>query len=288
MEARAEAPVVFRSSASRTGAIGLVREGVIDILSRRRLIRYLVQADLKKKGSDTLLGNVWWVLDPLLQMAVYVILVSVIFQRSQPDYPLFIFAAILPWKWFSSSIQDAIGSVVSAERLIKQIHFPKLVLPLAAEFAGIVGFAFGFIPLFGLMLAFYRDRLSPWLLLIPIVAIVQFLFTIALATALSAINVFYRDVGNVSRHVLRLWFYLSPALYATSAIESLRGTNPVVFHIMTANPFAILFGSYRNLIYYTTGPDWEGLAILGAGSIVLIALSIWLFKRVEPSFAKVL
>ncbi len=288
METPARAPVAFRSSAAQPGALGLIREGLRDILSRRELIRYLVQADLKKKGSDTLLGNIWWVLDPLLQMVVYVILVSVIFQRSQPDYPLFVFAAILPWKWFSSTVQDAITSVVSAERLIKQIHFPKLVLPLATEFAGIVGFLFGLIPLVGLMLAFYRDRISLWLLLIPIVAVVQFLFTIAIATALSAINVFLRDVGNISRHALRLWFYLSPALYSTSSIESLRSSNPIVYHVMTANPFAILFGSYRDLIYDQRAPDWAGLAILSLVSIVLVAISIWLFKRVEPSFAKVL
>jgi len=288
MEARAEAPGAFRSSAAHQGAISLVREGITDILSRRRLIRYLVQADLKKKGADTLFGNIWWIIDPLLQMAVYVVLVSVILKRSEPDYPLFVFAAILPWKWFSSTVQDAISSVVAAERLIKQIHFPKIVLPLASEFAGVVGFAFGLIPLVGLMLAFYRDKLSLWLLLIPVVAVVQFLFTMAVATALSAINVFFRDVGNVSRHVLRLWFYLSPALYSTSAIESLRKDNPIAFHIMTANPFAILFESYRNLIYYTTGPDWQGLGFLALVSIVLIGLAILLFKRVEPSFAKVL
>ena len=288
MEATSAAPAAYRSSAARRGAIGLVREGIDDVLSRRRLIRYLVQADLKKKGADTLFGNIWWILDPLLQMAVYVVLVSVIFNRPQPDYPLFVFAAILPWKWFQSTINDAITSVVSAERLIKQIHFPKLVLPLASEFAGIAGFAFGLIPLLGLMLAFYRDRLSLWLLLIPIVAAVQFLFTIAIATALSAINVFFRDVGNVMRHFLRLWFYLSPALYSTSSLDSLRANNPIAWHIMTSNPFAVLFGSYRNLIYYDTGPEWIGLGILTIISFFLIGLAIWLFKRVEPSFAKVL
>ena len=103
MSATHEAPASFRSSAVRPGPIAPVREGIQDSFSRRRLIRYLVQADLKKKGADTLLGNIWWMLDPLLQMVVYVILVSLIFQRKQPDYPLFVFAAILPWKWFSSS-----------------------------------------------------------------------------------------------------------------------------------------------------------------------------------------
>ena len=103
MSATQDVPAFFRSSAIRPGPVGLLREAIIEVVSRRRLIRYLVQADLKKKGADTVLGNLWWVIDPLLQMAVYVILVSFIFQRTRPDYPLFIFAAILPWKWFTAA-----------------------------------------------------------------------------------------------------------------------------------------------------------------------------------------
>ena len=93
MSVTSEVPASFRSSAMQPGAVGLIRDGIAETLSRRRLIRYLVRADVKKKGADTLLGNIWWVVDPLLQMLVYVILVSVIFTRPQPDYPLFVFAA---------------------------------------------------------------------------------------------------------------------------------------------------------------------------------------------------
>ncbi|MCL6624201.1 MAG: NINE protein, partial [Fimbriimonadales bacterium] len=109
----------------------------------------------------------WWVLDPLLQMAVYVILVTIIFQRSIEAYPLFIFSAILPWKWFSSSINDAITSVTARDRIIKQVKFPKIVLPVAAVTGGIVSFAFGLVPLLGLILLFYPHHLSPTLLLTP-------------------------------------------------------------------------------------------------------------------------
>ena len=82
MSVTSEVPASFRSSAIQPGAVGLIRDGIAETLSRRRLISYLVQADLKKKGADTLLGNVWWVLDPLLQMLVYVVLVSVIFHAA--------------------------------------------------------------------------------------------------------------------------------------------------------------------------------------------------------------
>ena len=73
----------------------------------------------------------WWFLDPLLQMLVYVIFVGIILQRRTPDYPLFVLCAILPWKWFDSTVKDGVGSVVTRERLIKQIYFPKIVLPIS-------------------------------------------------------------------------------------------------------------------------------------------------------------
>ena len=120
-------------------SLALLRQGVIEILSRRRLIRYLVQADMKKRGSDTVLGNLWWILDPLLQLVVYVILVAVLSRgKGIPDYPLFIFVAIIPWKWFNAVTTDATTSVMRAEKLIRQIAFPKLVLPVASTVAGVV------------------------------------------------------------------------------------------------------------------------------------------------------
>ncbi len=288
MSATADAPAHFRRGAARPGPIGLLREAVVEVSQRRRLIRYLVQADIRKKGADTLLGNLWWVLDPLLQMAVYVVLVSVVFDRGGPDYPLFIFAAILPWKWFQSTVQDAITSVTGADRLIRQIQFPKLVLPLASVFAGVVNFVFGLVPLAALILLLYRDRLSVWLVLIPVIAVVQFFFNLALAVGLAALNVFYRDIGNLSRHALRLWFYLSPGLYAIEDLRTATAHIPVVGQLLLANPFAILFTAYRDVIYGGRSPDWVGLAALLIASLVLLALTTLLFKRVEPSFAKVL
>lgn len=288
MSATADAPAHFRRGATRPGPIGLLREAVVEVAQRRRLIGYLVQADVRKKGADTLLGNLWWVIDPLLQMAVYVVLVSVVFKRGVEDYPLFIFCAILPWKWFQTTVQDAITSVTGADRLIRQIQFPKLVLPVASAFAGIVNFAFGLIPLMALILLLYRDRLSVTVLLIPLIGLVQFFFNLAIAVGLAAINVFYRDIGNLSRHALRLWFYLSPGLYAIEDLRTATADIPVVHQLLLANPFAILFTAYRDVIYDQRLPEWGGLVALLGASLVLLAATTLMFKRVEPSFAKVL
>jgi homopolymeric O-antigen transport system permease protein len=290
VSASSEVPSSFRSSATRPGPIGLIREGVSETLSRRRLINYLFRADLKKEGADTFLGNLWWIIDPLLQMLVYYILVGVILGRGKPgeDYPLFIFTAILPWKWFTECVQGGVNSVVSGQQLIKQIYFPKLVLPLASAASSTVSFAFGLIPLIGLMVVAFPDRISWWLLLIPVVAVVQGVFSLGIAIAVSAINVFYRDVGNVTRHALRFWFYLSPSLYSLDDVQKIARNNELVLFWYKINPFSHILSSYRNVIYYKTAPDWGGLlAVLGV-SIVLLALAILLFKRAEPQFAKVL
>ncbi len=286
--ARTEAPTSFRSSSVRPGPLELTRIGIQEVLSRRRLISYLVRADLKKKGADTLLGNVWWVVDPLLQMMVYVVLVGVILQRSTPDFPLFVFCAILPWKWFESSMRDGASSVVLQERLIKQIYFPKLVLPVANVMAGVVNFGFGLIPLVGLTLLVYPGRASLWVLLFPVVALVQLVFSLAMATVTSAVNVFYRDVGNLMRHLLRIWFYLSPSLYGMDEVAKIEKTHPWVGTLYSLNPFTHLFNSYRNLAYYDTAPEWGPLLVLLLVSTVLLLLAVLFFKRLEPSFAKVL
>jgi ABC-type polysaccharide/polyol phosphate export permease len=250
MSATSEAPAAFHDAAANPGPLALVNEAIHDVRSRRRLVRYLVQAEIKKRGVNTLLGNLWWVLDPLLLMAVYVVLVTVISRRSIPDYPLFIFAAILPWKWFTTAVQDSTTSVVSQHRLIKQIAFPKIVLPIAATTAGVVGFAFGLIPL-GLIMLLYADRISVFLVLIPVIAAVQYVFTLAVSILVAAGNVFFRDLGNVVRHLLRLWFYLSPGLYALSHLDSigLVQDHPILKTLAAVNPFAVLFEAYRGVIY---------------------------------------
>ena len=284
MATTAEAPP-YRV-ARKPGKIELVADGFRETWSHRRLTRYLVRADLKKSGADTLLGNLWWILDPLLQMVVYVVLVTVIFKVNKEAYPLFVFSAILPWKWFSSSVNDGIMSVTSRERIIKQVKFPKIVLPVAATVGGIANFAFGLIPLMGLMLLFYRERITWYLVLIPAIAAVQFVFSLACAILVSGINVFFRDIGNVARHALRLWFYLSPALYAYHDVAGRLGG--LVGKLMLLNPWTPLFESYRDVIYTGTMPNWLWLFAVLIASTVFLGLAMLFFKRVEPSFAKVL
>ena len=281
----AHAQVRTFRAAEHPNPFQLVSQGVRDIWSRRRLARYLVQADLHKHGADTLLGNIWWFLDPLLQMVVYVILVSVIFKRGGPDYPLFIFTAILPWKWFSSSINDAITSVTTRERIIKQVSFPKIVLPVASTVSGIASFAFGLVPLVGLMLAVLSGPPEPVSAAHPghrrrssSCSPSPAPSSCPRRTSSSATSATSPDTpsgsGSTSRRPLLGRRPEQQPGRSSSSCGSTRGPSC----------------SSRIEPSSTTGhaPDWAPLFGLLVVSIVLFGLTTIFFKRLEPSFAKVL
>jgi ABC-2 type transport system permease protein len=304
MQTATEAPSSFRSSALRPGPVGLIREALGEIVRRRRLIRHLMDADIKRTGADTILGNVWWVLDPVIQMGAYLILLTVIFQRSTPDFPLFLFAAILPWKWFASSVSGSVSAVVRQERLIKQVQFPKIVLPISALVAEVLNFAFGVLLLMAVLFLVFPAHASINVLWLPVIAVVQFVFTLGLALIVSAVNVFYRDVGILMGHLIRLWFFLSPTLWSfDSTVGRFQGISdalgPVGLAILRYNPFAILLTAYRDVVYgrvdeagtgFTPGqaPDLVPLGLLLLVSLGMVLLGTVIFKRLEPAFAKVL
>ena len=280
--AAAQRPPGFRELFLQLELVRLVRRGLRDLRTRGRLLQYLVGTDLKRTHADTVMGQVWWLIDPFFQMAIYSILVTVVFAKQIQDAPLFLFAAILPWQWFQTSLVDATTSVTARGNLIRQIQFPKLVLPAASTLAGSITFGFGLLSLAVLYIP-YPSHLNPWLLTLPIIAAVQYVFTLALGIFFAGVNAFYRDVQNLLRHVTRLWFYASPAIYAVSALKG-----SVFGLVLALNPFTYLLTSYRNIAYYGTPPDWVGLLAVLLLSFVLLAFSIWVFKRVETGFAKIL
>jgi ABC-type polysaccharide/polyol phosphate export permease len=306
MQTVSDAPATFRSSAQRPGSLESLRTGWREIFSRRRLITYLVRAEIKKQGTDTVLGNVWWILDPLLSLLVYVFVMTVIFGRKQEDFPVFLLAAMIPFKWFTGSVGGSVNSVVAQGGLIKQIQFPKIVLPVVTVTSGLVNLVFGLGVLIVVVAIGYRDHLSLMLLWLPVIAAIQFVLMLGLSLLLSAFTVFYRDIGIIIGHVMRLLFYVAPILWTFGAVNG-RGSQlqaalgDTGFAILRFNPVAILMESYRTAVYGATNADgihwhhsgWgdmdvESLFFVLAFSLVVLVLGVILFKRLEPAFAKVL
>jgi len=131
------------------------------------------------------------------------------------------------------------------------------------------------------MLLFYRDRIELTLLLIPVVAAVQLVFNMAMTVLLSALNVFYRDIGNLARHVLRLWFYLSPALFSLDQLTHATRDFPIIQKVLLLNPWASLFTAYHAVIYEGVLPDWAALVQVLIGSIVFLVKNLKNFN-LEP------
>lgn len=271
----------------RRGTVGTILESLSSLVERRRLVWYLTISEIRNKGANSLLGNIWWFLDPALQLFVYFLLVSVIFQQAQPAILLFLGSAILPWKWFSAALASATTSVRGREQVMRQIAFPHLVLPASSVFASVANFAFALVPL-GALYLLYPDRLTPWALAVLPVAAVQFLWTVPVVIMLSAVAVFFRDISNFIPHGLRIWFYLSPALFPLEKLQALGDQYPWFGFFVTINPFTWLFSGYRDALYYGRSPEWEVLGILALASIPATLLSIYLFRRVSPLFVKVL
>jgi lipopolysaccharide transport system permease protein/teichoic acid transport system permease protein len=322
-----EAPAAFRSSNDRPGPIALIRNAAIDVWSRRRLIRYMVRADVKKRGVNTVLGNVWWVLDPLITMLIYVLVMTVIFQRSTPDFPLFLLSAMVPFKWFTATIGSSTSAVSGKQSLIKQILFPKIILPVTNSLSQIVSFMFGMGVLLFVWFFAYHDHVTWQVVWLPLLMVVQYVFMLGWTFILSAVSVFYRDVGIVIGHFMRLLFWISPILWSFMEVAG-RGARlqvglegierqiglptGILFGAISLNPMSIMMEMYRKVVYgeltrdgrydpltgqFDEGtlvwtdavpPDFEMLAIIFFSGIVFILIGTIVFKRLEPAFAKVL
>jgi ABC-type polysaccharide/polyol phosphate export permease len=271
----------------KLGVFGTIKDAYTSIRWRRRLIWYLTLSSLRRRGTDSTIGNLWWILDPTLQIAIYYVLVGVILKRSMPAFPLFLFAAILPWRWFTSTLGDATTAIRRRDKTMRQIAFPHIVIPTATIAAGVGTFFFGLVPLMGLYL-FYPDRLTIWVLATPLVVIVQIAWTIPIVLMLSALSVFFRDLENLTSHVTRLWFYVSPGLYGADQLRKLAAGHPPINIIVDLNPFTWLFDAYRSLIYYGRPADWGALLGLFVASIPCTFAALYLFRRMSSSFVKVL
>ena len=215
-------------------------------------------------------------------MLVYFVLVEVIFDRGVEHYPVFVLGAILPWKWFSTSIQGSISLLLGREQLIRQVPFPKAVLPLSQTVANLVSFGFGLLVMLALVLA-YRIEVTWAILAVPVIVLGQFGLTLGLAMFFSALSVFFRDVRNLLTYALRLWFYLSPALYPITFVpEHLRDTYRLL------NPFARIFPAYRDSIMFATFPAVADLLWMLAWGALAVAVGFVFFRWSEPRLAKIL
>ena len=252
----------------------------------RGLIQSLVARDLKARYRGSVLGFFWSFFNPLLLLLVYSFVFTVVMPGLHPPdlepFALFMFCGILPWTWFSSSLIESSGSLISGGNLIKKVLFPAEVLPIVSVLANMVHFFFG-LPILIIFLVYYRHPPDPAdLIWFPVTVLVQLVFTTALALILAALTVHFRDLRDILSNLLTLWFFATPIIYS---IKSAPGLSKAV---LDANPMTHLIVSYQEILFYPGQiGHWKWLLLLAVVSVLLFLAGYWLFDRLRDSFAEV-
>jgi lipopolysaccharide transport system permease protein len=256
-----------------------VRRELRELRRYHELLRRMVSTELRTTYIGTFFGFVWWLLDPVLLMFAYLLFIGVILHRRGPDFPLYVFTSVVVWKFFSSSVRVAIGTTLGKITMMRQIAFPRSILPLAATVSEAIRFLFGLVVVLALAAA-YGDYPAPTLLALAPVTLVVFVLALGLGYFFAALNVYFRDVSALTQHLFQIWFYLSPGLYTVVFIpESWR-------QVYKLNPFATLLPAYHRIVMDRRLPDFVALGWVGMVSLAVLAAGFLFFVRLQSSFPK--
>ncbi len=251
----------------------------------RGLIQSLVARELKARYRGSVLGFFWSFVNPLLLLTIY----SFVFTKILPGadknlepFAVFMFSGLLPWTWFSASLIEGSGALISGGNLIKKVLFPAEVLPIVSVLANMVHFFLGLLILAGFMI--YYRHYPDWgdLIWFPVVVLVQLIFTLGLTLMLSALTVHFRDIRDLLANLITLWFFSTPIIYYYK-MESVQSFG----WLFNFNPFFHLAVSYQELLFF---PGKFGhlkwLPYLAIGAVVVFLAGYWIFDRLRDSFAE--
>ena len=249
----------------------------------RELLFFLAWRDIKLRYKQTALGAAWAILQPLLTMVIF----SVIFGQLAKlpsdgiPYPIFTYAALLPWQLFSFALTNSSNSLINSQNLISKVYFPRLIIPLASTLAGLMDFAIAFLVLLGLM-AYYHITPTMAILYLPLFLILALLSALAVGVWLSALSVEYRDVRYIVPFLTQFWMYATPIAYASSLIPEnwrlLYGVNPMT-------------GVVEGFRWALLGIQTSGgsMILVSAAVVVVMFISgLYYFRRMENNFADVI
>jgi lipopolysaccharide transport system permease protein len=256
------------------------------LVKYRGLIQSLVVRDVKARYRGSVLGFFWSFINPLLLLLVYTFVFGYVLPNKNPSaepYSLFLFCGILPWTWFSSSLIESAGVLVSGGNLIKKVLFPAEVLPIVTVLANMVHFMFG-LPILVIFLLFATNHHWPPLTELawfPVVVLVQLILTTAFALILSALTVHFRDLRDILSNILTVWFFATPVIYPW--FDAPEGTKK----FLSFNPMTHVIVPYQEILFFE-GPfghrNW--LLLLGVISLVFFLFGYFIFDRLRDTFAE--
>lgn len=264
---------------------------LIELWRYRELVSSLVARDLKVRYKNSALGIAWSWLNPLLMMMVFTVVFTVFNRAPQdiPHYPVYILAGILPWNMFSASVVGATASIVGSNYLIKKVYFPREVLPLAAVLSSTINFIIA-LPVFFIVAVASGVRLTPWALLMPVVLLVQVIFSVGIGLILATLNVYYRDTQIIMEVLMLAWFFVTPVIWDARVLPEmhlLMGIEwPIRRLVYILNPMASIIASYRDTLYWGAQPALDFFVRSAATAVIILIVGYLAFHRSSSSFAE--
>jgi lipopolysaccharide transport system permease protein len=248
----------------------------------RDLFYFLVWRDVKVRYAQSILGIGWALVRPLFSMVVF----SVVFGRLAKvssdgvPYPIFSYAALVPWTYFASALTDAGGSLLGASGMITKVYFPRLIVPLTAVLSNLVDFAIALLILFGMM-AWYGIWPTAWALLLPLFVLLMMLTAAGMGMWLTALAIQYRDVRYGLSFAVQLLMYAAPVVYPASGV-------PTPFRwLYGLNPMAGAIEGFRAALLGTVPMPWDLLLPGTIVAVVAFVAGALYFRRMEKTFADV-
>jgi lipopolysaccharide transport system permease protein len=256
----------------------------------RELIYSLTVRDLKVRYKNSVLGVAWSLLNPLLMMLVLTLVYTVMLgQSNRHDYPAFILSGLLPWNFFSASIMGGTRSIVDNSHLIKKVYFPREVLPISLTLSSLINFLMA-LPVLIVLSLILGVQLTGWIIFLPLVILVQMIFSMGVSLFLSAANVFYRDVQQIMEVGILAWFFLTPIIWDVNllpASKEIFGLNvPVQRLTYILNPMASIVATYRDILYYGRPIGWDFFLRTIVTAIIMLFIGYAVFHRLQKRFAE--
>ena len=254
------------------------------LLRYRGLIQSLVARELKARYRGSVLGFFWSFINPLFLLLIYSFVFKYILeQRAEgiENYELFMFCGILPWTWFSSSLIESSGVLISGGNLIKKVLFPAEILPIVTVLANMVHFFFGLSILAGFLIWYQRPLHLSELALFPVAVLIQLILTLGFALILSALTVHFRDIKDILGNLMTFWFFATPIIYPYFMMKDWQ------LALLKYNPFTHLAITYQEILYFD-GPvgHWFWLLVLGVISVGFFLFGYFVFDRLRDTFAE--
>jgi ABC-type polysaccharide/polyol phosphate export permease len=243
----------------------------------REYLKQSVARDLRKKYKRSYLGYLWSMLNPLLMMIILAIVFSNIMRGHIENYAVFLFCGMIPWAYFDGTVQACLGTIRQHAKIIDQIAVPKFIFPLSTAIYDIVTFLLSLLTLIIVIIVTgHKIHLSA--LALVIVFIPLFFFTVGVSLILAASNVFYEDTQHLTSVLLRAVYFLCPILYDRSMLPEWLVKWVVI------NPMFGIIEAMRNIFYYGVLPNQTTYFLNLTGSIFILALGLWVFKKADDKF----